>query len=152
MPPCFPSLSSRPSDERRAIWLELDDFQKGKTEKDIPSFSFNSWQSHRAKWYAPCNGPVWSNENPTRLTSAPSEPHWSITSRIPVVGMWTKGTKEALVMHDTSVSKQHNELRVFDTAAYRLSVSDVGVAKGNSVMSVRNRTKILKEYQREYRS
>ena len=66
--------------------------------------------------------------------------------------MWTKGTKEALVMHDTSVSKQHNELRVFDTAAYRLSVSDVGVAKCNSVMSVRNRTKILKEYQREYRS
>ena len=67
----FP-LTQLPSIRRKTSNLaRTRRFPKGKTEKDIPSFSFNSWQSHRAKWYAPCNGPVWSNENPTRLTSAP---------------------------------------------------------------------------------
>ena len=74
LPTLFRSPTAQPSDERRAIWLELDDFLRKETEE---AHSFVLWQSPRIYWHATCNGPVWSNENPTRLTSASSAPHWS---------------------------------------------------------------------------
>jgi len=67
----FPS-PHRPTIRRKTSNLaRTRRFRKRKTAEGIPSFSFNSWQSHRVYWHAPGNGPCVVEENPACLTSAP---------------------------------------------------------------------------------